>query len=137
MSKLNSSFKDNFIPTHNITDIQILLHKAKNDYYISIEEVITDLIFLFKYINANFEFYVPSDKLDNKKKYKLYLNNLYFSVIERVASLEIGFDNNYAKDLQYILETNMLPRKSIFKKSYNLILQFRKKELLQLKKNTK
>ena len=91
-----------------------MLHKAKNDYYTSIDEINIDLIFLFKYINASLEFYIPSDKLEHKKKYRVYLNNLYFSIIERIVSLKNAFDTSYKKDLQYILETNMLPRKSKF-----------------------
>lgn len=109
---MNAYFKDKFIPTHKITDIQILLYKAKNDYYTSIDEVLIDIIFLFKYINANIENYMPDNTQHNIIYYKLYLNTMYFIITEKVVSLKKVFNKNFNTDLKYILETNTLPKKS-------------------------
>jgi hypothetical protein len=118
VNNLNATFKDKFIATHKVTDIQILLHKAKNDYYTSLDEVLIDFIFLFKYINANINNYIHIEMIKHEKKYKLYLNNLYSIICQKIVSLRKIYYNNYKNDLKHILQTNMLPKKSKKNKSY-------------------
>lgn len=113
-----------------VTDIEILLRKAKLNYYTSIQDVLVDVIFLFKYINANLKSYIPDIKnsiirdLNFIWEYKSYLNNLYFLFVEKLNGISIQFSKLFQEDLEYIIENNLLPKKSILKQNSKFLLKF-------------
>jgi len=113
MNDLNDIFKDKFIATHNVTNIEILLYKAKNDYYFSINDIFVDLIFLFKYINANLEMFLSENFRGDIGVFKCYLNNLYSKISQSIISNKKIFEYNLKLDMDYVLDQNPLPRKSI------------------------
>ena len=103
----------------SVINIEIFLFKIKNDYYFNINSLLKDVIFLFKYISANFHKLIPDlkDKEKDKefptfKNYKIYLNELYFSFIDKLESIEKPFKKLLKEDLANILISNNLPKKS-------------------------
>ena len=116
LKEINNNYKNIFVTTNCVNNIDILRYKAENNYYLNYNMLKEDIDYMFKYINENLNnlinFEINSLNNHNKSIINfLYSSYLYFTYYELLSFFSVEKMNSLIyNDIDYMLNENKLPK---------------------------
>ena len=116
LKEINNNYKNIFVTTNCVINIDILRYKAENNYYLNFNMLKEDIDYMFKYINDNLNNLINfeiNNLINHNKNFLtfLYSSYLYFSYYELLSFFSVEKMNSLIyTDIDFMLNENKLPK---------------------------